>query len=150
MSVETSRSLLAIAFLAAIAFNPAQGWAATSVKVLLQDTSTDPSLESMKMVAEPATVKAGKVTFTATNLSKGLIHEMIVIRSPNKGTALPYDADKQLVKESGIHSLGEVAERDPGQSGALTLDLKPGSYLLFCNQAGHYKAGMSTTLTVTP
>jgi uncharacterized cupredoxin-like copper-binding protein len=31
----------------------------------------------------------------------------------------------------------------------LTLRLKPGKYLLLCNEAGHYKAGMVTVFTVT-
>ena len=37
----------------------------------------------------------------------------------------------------------------PGATKALTLDLKPGTYLLVCNLPGHYAAGMWTVLTVT-
>jgi uncharacterized cupredoxin-like copper-binding protein len=32
----------------------------------------------------------------------------------------------------------------------LTLDLKPGRYVLICNLATHYQSGMHTELTVTP
>jgi len=32
--------------------------------------------------------------------------------------------------------------------GKLTLNLKAGTYLLLCNQPGHYKSGMSTKLVV--
>ena len=47
------------------------------------------------------------------------------------------------------HSLGEVGDLPPGHSGKLTLNLKPGKYLLFCNESGHYADGMKTELTVT-
>ena len=47
----------------------------------------------------------------------------------------------------GIHELGDLK---PGKSGTMTLDLKAGRYLLFCNKPGHYKAGMYHVLTVTP
>ncbi len=62
---------------------------------------------------------------------------------------LPYDSDDQRVIEDKIKSLGETEEMQPGTSKDLTLDLKPGTYLLLCNVAGHYAAGMWTTLTVT-
>jgi uncharacterized cupredoxin-like copper-binding protein len=47
-----------------------------------------------------------------------------------------------------VHSLGEISELKPGARGKLTLNLKAGTYLLLCNQPGHYKAGMSTKLVV--
>jgi Sulfocyanin (SoxE) domain len=37
----------------------------------------------------------------------------------------------------------------PETSGKLTLNLKPGPYLLMCNQPGHWHAGMWTKFTVT-
>jgi uncharacterized cupredoxin-like copper-binding protein len=41
-----------------------------------------------------------------------------------------------------------VSELDPGKSGALTITLEPGLYLLFCNVPGHFISGMWTTITV--
>ena len=64
--------------------------------------------------------------------------------------ALPYDAKEDKVVEESIHSLGEVSEIKPGGHGTLALQLKPGSYLLLCNQPGHYHAGMYSTLAVIP
>ena len=61
----------------------------------------------------------------------------------------PTTADDQRVIEDKINSLGETEEMQPGASKTLTLDLKPGTYLLICNVAGHYAAGMWTVLTVT-
>lgn len=97
---------------------------------------------------DKASVPAGKVTFAVTNASKDTVHEMIV--SPvADGGALPFVADQNRVDEDGAGHLGEVAELDPGAKGALTLDLKPGTYVLFCNIPGHYQMGMWTKLTVT-
>jgi uncharacterized cupredoxin-like copper-binding protein len=42
-----------------------------------------------------------------------------------------------------------VQEMRPGQSGRVTLRLKPGKYELFCNVPGHYAAGQHTVFTVT-
>ena len=36
----------------------------------------------------------------------------------------------------------------PTKSASLILDLAPGKYLLFCNVAGHYMAGMWATVEV--
>jgi uncharacterized cupredoxin-like copper-binding protein len=32
----------------------------------------------------------------------------------------------------------------------MTLNMTVGRYLLFCNEVGHFKAGMWTSVTVTP
>ena len=62
---------------------------------------------------------------------------------------LPYlNTENRVDEEHGSH-LGEVSELDPGQSGALTITLKPGMYALFCNIPQHYMDGMWTLLTVT-
>jgi uncharacterized cupredoxin-like copper-binding protein len=44
--------------------------------------------------------------------------------------------------------LGEVSELDPHKTGALTVDLAPGTYVLYCNIPGHFDGGMWTTVTV--
>ena len=59
-----------------------------------------------------------------------------------RGKAVPYDEQKGLIDEDAAGHLGEVSELEPGKSGALRLDLKPGRYALICNVPGHYVAGM--------
>ena len=108
------------------------------------------SKATMRITAEPATVEAGKVTFEVTNASKDLVHEMIVVPIRGAPGPLPYDAKNSDVDESAAGNLGEVEERDPGNKGTLTLDLKPGKYILFCNIPGHYMDGMWSVLTVVP
>ncbi|MEA2497054.1 MAG: hypothetical protein QOJ29_4965, partial [Thermoleophilaceae bacterium] len=84
---------------------------------------------------------AGKVTFHVQNTGK-LVHEMIVGKPPIKG---PLASGKM----SEATSVGEVAELKPGAAGSVKLSLKPGTYVLYCNIAGHFAAGQHVTFTVT-
>jgi uncharacterized cupredoxin-like copper-binding protein len=102
----------------------------------------------MGINVDAATAAAGKVTFEVTNDSKETIHEMIVAPIENVDVVLPYNANENRVDEEAAHDLGEVAELEPGKSGSLTLELKPGLYVLYCNIPGHFMGGMWTTLTV--
>lgn len=118
------------------------------VSVKLQD-SGESTMAGMRVVLDTESVKSGRVTLSAENQSKqNLVHEVVVVAAPARGRALPYDEKKEEVIESHVRKLGEIAELKPGASGKLTLNLKPGTYLLICNQPGHYKAGMSATLIV--
>jgi uncharacterized cupredoxin-like copper-binding protein len=122
----------------------------TIVKVELQDTTTSDALQGMHMKLDHDSVKAGSVTFRVTNESKALVHEMLVIQTNLPLTALPYDPKKDKFIENKVKSLGEVEGLQLGASGQLTLNLKPGNYLLTCNQPGHLHAGMWSKFTVTP
>jgi uncharacterized cupredoxin-like copper-binding protein len=94
------------------------------------------------------TVKAGKITFKVVNASKDMQHEMLVAPIKDENNVLPYKEAESRVDEEASGDLGEVSELDPGKSGALTLDLKPGLYILYCNIPGHYTWGMWTTINV--
>jgi uncharacterized cupredoxin-like copper-binding protein len=102
----------------------------------------------MGIKTDHESVAAGKVTFEVTNDSKDVIHEMLVAPVANTDVVLPYNANENRVDEEAAKDLGEVSELDPGKSGALTLELKPGTYVLYCNIPGHFMAGMWTVLTV--
>ena len=102
----------------------------------------------MGIKLDSANAAAGKVTFDVTNISKETIHEMIVAPIENVDVVLPYNASENRVDEEAAHDLGEVAELEPGKSGSLTLELKPGLYVLYCNIPGHFMVGMWTVLTV--
>jgi uncharacterized cupredoxin-like copper-binding protein len=120
-----------------------------TINVLLEDASQGGNLSGMKMIATPDSVKAGRITIHATNKSQALVHEVVVILAPADGKPLPYDDNKGVVIEKQVKDVGEVSDLSPGKSGSITLSLKPGDYLLICNQPNHYKAGMWTKLTVT-
>jgi len=94
-------------------------------------------------------VPAGHVTFNVVNASKDTIHEMIVARLKSMDEKLPYIANEERVDEDHAGDLGEVSELDPGANGELGVDLKPGTYILYCNVPGHYVSGMWALLKVT-
>jgi uncharacterized cupredoxin-like copper-binding protein len=96
-----------------------------------------------------ASVKTGEVTFDVTNLSRSIVHEMIVVQVENPNAPLPYDDSTGQIPEKKVKMLGETEEMEPNAEKTVTFDLKPGSYLLICNVPGHYAAGMWTPLTVT-
>jgi uncharacterized cupredoxin-like copper-binding protein len=104
----------------------------------------------MSIRADKSTIKAGQIHFAATNWSRGLLHEMLVIAVDNPNAPMPYDYGTGEVPEKQVKVLGEISELEPNASGGLDLKLAPGTYLLLCNLPGHYAAGMVTPLTVTP
>ena len=137
-------ALLLVATGAAAAATPVQ-----SLGIKLQDPSTDPSIANMRIVLDQDTIKSGRVTLQAENQSKNLVHEVVVGRDDG-AKDLPFDAKHDRVIESRVRRLGEIADVAPGKTGKLTLNLKPGTYVLFCNQPGHYHDGMVVRLTVAP
>ena len=113
------------------------------------DMSTMP-MAMMGVTLDQVSVPAGKITFDVANDSKDIIHEMMVSPVPAGMAELPYIADENRVDEEAAGHLGEVSELDPGKAGSLTVDLTPGSYIVYCNIPGHFVDGMWTMLTVTP
>lgn len=103
----------------------------------------------MSLRANVSSVKAGKVTFDVTNLSRSIVHEMIVVAVESPNAPLPYDYNTGQIPEKQVKMLGETDEMEPNAEKTISLDLKPGTYLLICNVPGHYAAGMWTPLTVT-
>ena len=110
----------------------------------------DMSKATMGITVDSNDIHAGEVTLVAINDSKVLVHEMLIVPVLSTYSPLPYDNQKMRVDEDAAHSLGEVSELDPGQTGALRLNLKPGTYVLLCNVPGHYAMGMWTTIVVKP
>lgn len=104
---------------------------------------------TMGITVDKASVPAGKITFEVKNASADTEHEMIVAPVSGPDTPLAYNEAESRVDEDAAGSLGEVEELEPGESGSLSLTLTPGTYILYCNIASHYQAGMWTILTVT-
>jgi len=158
-------SKLGIAVAMLMAGSTGSIWAASLVQVSLWDKGAstempmglayaapglDISKASMGIKVSPGAVKAGNVTFKVKNDSKDTIHEMIVMFLADPKKPLPYIDTENRVDEDKAGDKGEVSELDPGKSGALTVDLKAGKYLLICNVPGHYGAGMWAEFTVNP
>jgi uncharacterized cupredoxin-like copper-binding protein len=104
---------------------------------------------AMSVRTNVASIKTGKITFEVTNLSRSIVHEIIVVGVENANAPLPYDYSTAQIPEKQIKVLGETGEMQPNSEKTITLGLKPGVYLLICNVPGHYAAGMWTPLTVT-
>jgi uncharacterized cupredoxin-like copper-binding protein len=92
--------------------------------------------------AAPAvsSLRAGKVTFIASNVGR-VPHELMVERMPMR-------FDSPMHPNEGA-AQGMIEDMDPGKSGRMTMHLKPGTYMLFCNLPGHYAAGQHTVFKVT-
>lgn len=118
----------------------------TTIKV----TESGEGGEAMSLVLDPPAVKAGPVVFQVKNDAMTEEHEMVVVKLKSADQKIPLNKSKHRVNESKLKSLGEVSDLKPGANGSLKVDLKPGTYLLFCNIKGHYEAGMQAKLTVTP
>jgi len=87
-----------------------------------------------------ASVRAGKVTFVASNVGS-VPHELMVERMP-----IRFDAPMQPNEDA---AQGMIDDIDPGKSGRMSLRLTPGTYMLFCNLPGHFAAGQHMVFTVT-
>jgi len=108
----------------------------------------DMSQAKMGINVNPKTALPGNVRFDVTNLASNLVHEVLVARITDENQLLPFDQGRNKVDEEAVQTLGSVAEIDPNKTASLTLDLKPGKYLLYCNISGHYMAGMWTVIEV--
>jgi uncharacterized cupredoxin-like copper-binding protein len=156
--------VVSTALLSASVLLAQNAFADAKINVSLWDNNSNPDMSKsmgmmmgmkMDMMKAPMAIKidktivnAGKVTFVVTNVSKETIHEMLVSPIKDKDTVLPFVEADNKVDEEKSGDLGEVSELDPGKSGSLTLELKPGLYVLYCNVPGHYSAGMWAMLTV--
>jgi len=115
-------------------------FAATTLHVTLTD--------QMELKLETNTVKAGRVVLDVINEAESQQHEVIIARLNDRNQSVSVSPGQDRVDERKIKTLGEVSDLDPGKEGKLSINLKPGEYLLFCNMKGHYQAGMLAHLTV--
>jgi len=98
-------------------------------------------------IAAPTRLHAGVVELRVHNEGPDE-HELIV--APMNGSGLPIRKDGLTVEEEAI-AASEPGSLEPGSPGSvrtLTLDLKPGRYMFFCNMEGHYLGGMHAEVVV--
>jgi uncharacterized cupredoxin-like copper-binding protein len=105
------------------------------------------------VVASPESVPPGNVTFAVNNVG-AISHNFRLIMTELAADALPTVDD--MVDESAVDVVAETPDIDPPDdtnpepSEQVTADLAPGSYVLICNVATHYDAGMRAAFTVQP
>lgn len=90
------------------------------------------------LTLDKTSVPAGPVTFKMVNMGPST-HNVAVI------------AGDGASKDKGVTgaTLKEGAVINMGQNESVTLDLKPGTYQVYCSVAGHVQLGMIMPLTVT-
>jgi uncharacterized cupredoxin-like copper-binding protein len=107
-------------------------------------------LSTFGMALSTNTVKTGPITFVVKNNATDQTHEFVVAQTDLPAGQIPVNPDTHLVDEESLTVLGEVEDVDSGAIKRVTLDLKPGRYVLLCNLASHYQSGMHAEFTVTP
>ncbi len=123
--------------LAACASQPVTTTTTSRVAITLTDSG---------LKAEPATVPAGPVTFVVTNAGS-VVHSFTVLKTSLAPDKVPADlTDPARVQEGG--RAGTTGQVPAVQTKELALERKSGSYVLLCNEPGHYAIGMRTALTV--
>jgi uncharacterized cupredoxin-like copper-binding protein len=109
----------------------------------------DVQLKTYSVTPNPATAKAGEVTFNVTNAATDQQHEFVVVKSDLAADQLPVGSDS-TVSADAVTVVDKVTGLDAGKTGTLTVNLAAGQYVLICNRPGHYQAGMHTGFTVSP
>ena len=103
------------------------------------------TLTEMSVKLSSVTVPAGEVTFDLANTGT-VEHEFVILKTDIAAGALPANLDEP----GKAAEIGHVDEQDPvAATAALTVDLRPGHYILLCNKPGHYAAGMYVAFTVS-
>lgn len=100
-------------------------------------------LDEWKLVPARTLVRAGRVTFVVRN-DGSMTHELVVLRNDRRAGKLPLGNGRAL--ETGRR--GRIARIASGTTKRLTLNLRPGRYVLLCNLLGHYQAGQYAALRV--
>jgi uncharacterized cupredoxin-like copper-binding protein len=103
------------------------------------------TLKEFKVLA-PASSKAGKIKFVVRNKGQ-LKHEFLVVKTKRAASKLPVKGS--AVKLKGLDVRGKLAPFAPGKTKSLSLKLKAGKYVLFCNLPGHYRAGQYKAFKVS-
>ncbi len=143
------RAAAGVLSLGIVAWSIPPAEAASVVHVTQEDPSAGHGIKHMALVISPHRVRAGEIVFRIHNISRTLTHEVLVIKPPKKLSMMPYSKKQNRLIESRIDKLADSGSQKPGQSYVMKVDLKPGRYLLICNQPGHSRGGMHTWLTVT-
>jgi uncharacterized cupredoxin-like copper-binding protein len=106
-------------------------------------TESDFSLELGKTSAP-----AGKVTFAVHNDGPS-VHEFVVFKTDLAPDALPKDDNGDVAESDTFAPVDEIEDIAKGADPTLEVDLAAGKYVVICNLPGHYRQGMSASLTVT-
>lgn len=106
-------------------------------------------MATMGITVDTVEIPTGEVTFRVVNESQIFYHSMAIAPVEDPSKQLPYLIDTKMVDEKAAGTTARVKELRPRDSGSVTVDMQPGTYILYCNIGGHYVMGMWTIVTVT-
>ena len=111
--------------------------------------SDDVTIRDFSIKASRPNVLSGDVVLHVHNVGPST-HEFNVDRTDLAGDALPLQSDGLTVNEDApsLHRIDSIEQLDLGSRHDLTVKLKPGHYVLWCNLEGHYLGGMHYSLDV--
>ncbi len=107
------------------------------------------SIHDFHISAGATRIAAGRVTFVVANNGPST-HEFNVDRTDLSADRLPLDSTGLQVDQSSpsLQRQGSVEALGLGASQRLTLYLKPGHYVFYCDIPGHYLSGMHVSVDV--
>jgi uncharacterized cupredoxin-like copper-binding protein len=80
-------------------------------------------------------------------------HEFVVLRTKTQVADVPvtsFEGESGRINEDTAGTnVGETGDLAAGATKSVTVDLKPGHYIFFCNLPGHYQSGMHVDVTVS-
>ena len=106
-------------------------------------------MATMGITVDTLEIPAGEVTFRVVNESQEIYHSVTISPVEDPSRELPYLIDKRMVDEQAAGTTARLKEPRPRDSGAVTVDMQPGTDILYWNIAGHYAKGMWTIVAVT-
>jgi len=109
----------------------------------------DVRMRDFGIKAGRATVVAGEVVLHVHNAGPST-HEINVDRTGDAASDLPLKDDGLTVNEDdrSLQRIDSIEQLDLAATDDLSVRLKPGHYVLYCNLEGHYLGGMRVALTV--
>jgi uncharacterized cupredoxin-like copper-binding protein len=109
----------------------------------------DVTIRDFKVKVSRRTVRTGRVLIHVDNQGPST-HEMNLDRTDLASGSLPLKPDGLTVDEANpaLHRIDSIEQLDLAASGDLTVRLRPGHYVLYCNLEGHYLGGMRASFDV--
>jgi len=99
------------------------------------------------VTVNPASPAAGDLTVIAENQGT-LIHNLRIAQTDLAADQLPLDATGVQVDEANLSIVASIPDFPAGEAEETEVALDAGSYVFFCNIAGHYDSGMHMGVTV--
>ena len=143
-----NRHVASVALLLAFAVAGSAGCSPSS-STTTAGSQINVTLDDFGVVASQKTVPAGVVVLHVTNKGPST-HEINVDLTRYGSGYIPLQRDGLTANEDalGLHRINSIEQLNLHQTADLTLNLKPGRYVLWCNLEGHYLGGMYEVFNV--